>query len=184
VGRLDKYKGQEYLLDALKLSLEQGRPHRLVLVGDGPLRPALHARAVHLGIADRVVFAGARVDVAPFLALADCFALASTEEGLPGSVLEAMSMATACLATASGGVSEVILDGKTGFLARPGDAGALAQKLADILEDPEGSKAVGRAARELVERDFTVEHMVRRTEAMYEDLMGGLGTPSGREPGA
>jgi glycosyltransferase involved in cell wall biosynthesis len=182
VGRLDKYKGQEYLLEALNLRMAQGRPHRLLLVGDGPLRSALHAKAVRLGIADRVVFAGAQDDVAPFLALADCFALASTEEGLPGSLLEAMSMTTPCLATASGGVAEVILDGKTGFLARPGDAGALSQKFGEIFEDLERSKAVARAGRELVERDFTVEQMIRRTEAMYEDLLDGPGTPSGREP--
>lgn len=178
VARLDKYKGQVFLLEALKLSVEQGHPFRLILVGDGPLRPALEAKAANLGIADRVVFAGARNDVAPFLALADCFALASTEEGLPGSVLEAMSMTSPCLVTQSGGVAEVIVDGKTGYLVPRADPEALAQKFADILDHPYSAVAVGRAGRELVERDFNADQMVQRTEAMYESLVGAVrGSP-------
>lgn len=182
VGRLDKYKGQEFLLKALKVAVEGGRPYYLLLVGEGPLRPDLQDLAKALGVSDRVVFAGAQDEVAPYLALADCFALTSTEEGLPGSLLEAMSMTTASLAVEVGGVGEAIVNGETGYLTRSLDAKSLAGRLADILENRAEAKTVGRAAREQVQREFSVERMVRDTELMYEKLVAqtGLGAAGGR----
>lgn len=178
VGRLAKYKGQEVLLAAC--ALDRTGQYRLVFVGDGPDRPALEARAAALGVAARVVFAGARNDVAPFLALADCVALASTEEGMPGSVLEAMSMARPVVATAVGGVPEAIEDGGTGLLAPPGDPGALARAIAAMLADPARAQAMGRAARDRAERAYAMDRMVRETQAMYETLVaGGAGAPRG-----
>lgn len=147
VGRLDKYKGQEFQFQAVKMVTESGFPCRLVLVGAGPLRAALEARAARLGISDRVVFTGPQDDVTPFLALADLFVLSSTEEGLPGSLLEAMSMRTLCLATNTGGVTEAIVNGKTGYLVPPADPRSLAEKLREILEDPGKSEDVRSAAR-------------------------------------
>ena len=182
VGRLAKYKGQEILLEAC--ALDPGRRWRLVFVGDGPARAAVGARASALGIAHRVVFAGARDEVAPFLALADCVALASTEEGLPGSVLEAMAMARPVVATAVGGVPEAVADGVTGVLVPAGDAAALAQAIAAVVADPARAQAMGLAARERAERDFNVDLMVQRTEIMYETLMGVRGEISPGEPKA
>lgn len=173
VGRLDKYKGQEYLLEAC--ACERTRPYRVILVGEGPMQPALEARASALGIADRVFFAGAREDVTPFLARADCVVLASTEEGMPGSILEAMAMARPVVATAVGGVPEAVTDGVTGYLVPPGDSSALARAIAAILADPAKAGVMGRAARERVERDFKVEPMVHKTELMYETLVGRHG---------
>jgi glycosyltransferase involved in cell wall biosynthesis len=170
VGRLDKYKGQEFLLEAC--ARERTRPYRLILVGEGPMRPLLEAQAAGLGITDRVFFAGAQEDVRPFLARATCVALASTEEGMPGSILEAMAMARPVVASRVGGVPDAVTDGVTGYLIPPGDVGALAQAIASVLADPEKAEAMGRAARERAERDFDVELMVRKTEVMYETLVG------------
>ncbi len=179
VGRLDKYKGQEFLLKALKVAAEQGHPFHLILVGEGPLRPHLEEQAKVLGIRERVVFAGPQHEVGPYLALADCFALTSTEEGLPGSLLEAMSMTTASLAIDVGGVSEVIANG-TGYLVRSPDPKKLAEGLGQILENPEHAKAVGQEARRRVEAEFSVEQMVKKTEDMYETLVGPrMGDPAG-----
>ncbi len=169
VGRLAKYKGQEVLLNACRLD-RQGS-YRLVLVGDGPMRPALEASAARLGLAGRVIFAGALDNVAPFLALADCVALASTEEGLPASLLEAMAMARPVVATAVGGVPEVIEDGVTGRLVPPANPAELGQAIAAILADPVRAHAMGRAARDRVDQAHSVDRMVRDTEAMYETLV-------------
>ncbi len=179
VGRLDKYKGQDFLLQALHLATKSGRPYRLILVGDGPRRQELEDMAKSLGIRDRVIFKGAQEDVRQYLALADLFVLASTEEGLPGSALESMSMKTTCLVTPTGGVTEAILDGKTGYVAQR-DPVVFADSMSRLLENPEENNAVRQAARDQVEQYFNVESMVRRTEQMYEALVaahpvGGMG---------
>lgn len=177
VGRLDKYKGQEFLLQAC--ARERTRPYRLILVGDGPMRPALEAHAAALGIVDRVCFAGPQEDVRPFLAQADCVALASTEEGMPGSILEAMAMARPVVATAVGGVSEAVIDGVTGYLVPSGDVGALAAAISALLADPAKAKGMGQAARERAEQAFNVQLMIRKTEAMYETLLASRGAAGG-----
>ncbi len=173
VGRLDKYKGQQYLLEALKIAVERGRPYRLVIVGEGPLRGALEEQAKTLGITDWVDFVGAQEKVAPYLSLANCFALTSTEEGLPGSLLEAMSMTTASLAVNVGGVREVIRDGRTGYLVNSPNPTAIAEKLSYILANREEARTVGEEARRSVEEKFDLGQMIKRTEEMYQTLVRG-----------
>ena len=173
VGRLDPYKGQEDLLQALSRlqGLGKGRRLKLILVGDGRFREKLQQMATSLGLADSVSFVGAIPHVAEALACADLFALPSTEEGLPGAVLEAMAMAKPVVATAVGGTPEAVKDGITGILVPSRDPEALAKAIEALLQDPDQARAMGQAGRRRIEEHFPVERMVAETEQLYEELI-------------
>ena len=178
VGRLAAYKGQEFLIRAMPEVLRAEPQVRLVLVGDGPRRAEFEELATTLDVAGRVVFAGEHHDVASILAGADLFVLPSTEEGLPHALLEAMAMGVPSVATAVGGVPE-LLEG-CGALVPPGDPGALARAILDLLKDRERALAWARAGRESVCRSYSLDRMVEATDAMYRALLGRRGlTPDG-----
>lgn len=149
------------------------------LIGDGPTRPAIEAEAARLGVGDHVRFLGVRTDVPELLAGADALALASRWEGFPLTVLEAMRATLPVVATDVGGVAEAVADGRTGFLVPAGDDVALADRLARLAADPALRTALGREGRRRFEASFTLEHMMRRTLAVYEDVLG----PSARGVG-
>ncbi|MBI4635717.1 MAG: glycosyltransferase [Candidatus Rokubacteria bacterium] len=174
VGRLDRYKGQQYLLEAVAI-LGRERPNiRLALVGDGRFRPRLEAQASALGIGPRVIFSGALADVRRALAAADLFVLPSEEEGMPGAVLEAMAMGLPVVATAVGGVPEIVVDGETGMLVAPRQPTALAEAMGRVLEDPALAGRVGCLGRRRVVEEFSIERSVALTEKLYARLAGGL----------
>jgi glycosyltransferase involved in cell wall biosynthesis len=167
VARLDAQKGIPVLLDAVASVPDAA----FVVAGDGPDRAALEARAVSLGLADRVRFLGHRRDVASLLAAADVLVLPSLYEGLPLSVLEAMIAGVPVIATAVGGTDEVVRDGETGTLVPPGDASALAAAIRRVLGDRERSSRLADAARALVAREHSVEAMVASVSRLYETLL-------------
>jgi len=117
----------------------------LVLIGDGPLRGDLQARAARLGIAERVFFAGWRDDVPAWLSALDVLAMTSITEGLCTTILDAMAAGVPVVATAAGGIPELVADGQTGYLAPVGDVAAIARHLEHALADPEQARA--RATR-------------------------------------
>jgi glycosyltransferase involved in cell wall biosynthesis len=153
VGRLKAPKDFSTLLRALA-QLEPGA-FTVRIVGDGPEREALEEEAHSLGLAD-VQFLGERNDVPAQIDDADVFALASRSEGLPVSVLEAMAAGLPVVASAVGGVPE-LLDEGTGRLVPPGDPAALAEALQGVLADPGLRSRLGRAARARVEERFDLE---------------------------
>ncbi len=135
VARHAMMKRLDVLLDAYACS--PGRPQdRLVLIGDGPLRAELEARVDRLGIADRVVFVGHREDAAVLVGGFDLFALTSDTEGLPRSVIEAMSAGVPVMSTLVGGLAEVVEDGITGRTIPTGDPEAIAAVLTELRGDP------------------------------------------------
>lgn len=133
VGRLTEQKALPVLLEALRSVPDA----RLVLVGDGPERIELDRRAHELGIADRVELAGARPrdEALRYLAGARATVLPSAWENLPHAAVESLSVGTPVVATAVGGVPEVVLDGTNGLLVPPSDAPALAAALQSLLDD-------------------------------------------------
>jgi glycosyltransferase involved in cell wall biosynthesis len=110
-------------------------------------------------------------DVRGFLAALDALALPSHHEGLPNAVLEAMAAGLPVVASAVGGMPEQVIDRQTGLLVPPGDAGALAQALASLASDPQGAARMGCAGRARVERDFSLQAMVRGAEELYASLL-------------
>jgi glycosyltransferase involved in cell wall biosynthesis len=170
IGRLSSVKGHADLLEAAARVVARRPRTRFVLVGDGPLRAELEAHARRLGLGERVVFAGVREDVARVLALLDVVVLPSHTEGLSNVLLESMAMARPLVATAVGGNRDVVEDGVSGRLVPARDPEALASAIVDLLENPEGARAMAAEARRVVERRFTRQGMVRAHEALYLGL--------------
>ncbi len=174
VGNIRPYKGHRTLLAASEI---MGREHPDVLtvsVGGekfpGDLE-ALRAEARQKGLAESVRFLGRRDDARAFLAAADIVVNPSDVEGLPVAVLEAMALGRPIVATAVGGVPDLIINEKTGLLTEPGDANGLADAIGRLLARPDWATALGAEAKVAVERDHGLEPMVRAVEQVYEETL-------------
>ena len=168
VARLNTDKGHVHLLEAAALVPDA----RFVFVGEGPERETLEALARRLGIADRVAFLGNRDDVPQLLASCDLFVLPSLYEGLPISILEAMAAGKPVVATAIGGTSEEVVEGVTGFLVPPADAGALAAGIRRVLCDEALALRLGAAGRVRAAAEFSSASMVRGVVSVYDEVIG------------
>jgi len=166
VSRLDPAKGIDVLIRAMPC-VENAT---LVIVGDGVERALLEKLAGELGVSRRIVWAGYQPEVYNLLPAFDVFVQPSRFEGLPTTVIEAMAAGLPVVATAVGGTPEVVEDGVTGLLLPPADPAALAKAINHLLGDPPLRLALGRAGRERAARQFSVEQMVRQTEALYIEL--------------
>jgi glycosyltransferase involved in cell wall biosynthesis len=157
VGRLTEQKGMHVLVEVLGLLRERGIDCDLVIAGSGPEAQRVRARAAALGLADHVHLEGStgRARLGALYRGCAVFALAAVQEGFGIVNLEAMSCACAVVATRSGGIPEVVRDGETGLLARPGDPLDLADKLAALLADPARAAEMGRRGRARVAGQFT-----------------------------
>jgi glycosyltransferase involved in cell wall biosynthesis len=169
VARLSPEKGHLILLDALAALHRAGRSFHCTLVGDGPMRQELESRAAALGLDGRVSFAGAQppAKVAGYYAEADAVVLASFGEGIPLVLMEAMSHGRPVIATWVGGIPELVVPGKTGWLVPPGSVDALREALEDWLSDPERARALGREGRAAVQRKHRIEVAAERLEALF-----------------
>lgn len=171
VGRLSNEKGHGYLLSALALLAEIApRAFRLNLVGTGPSRASLEERANSLGIASHCSFFGAHADVRPFFAEADAFVLPSLSEGSPNVLLEAMASRLPILASAVGGIPELV--GDTGMLVPPANPQALASGLLTLMNNHEEADRLAQKAFERVCRRFTPERYTHRMLALYRQILG------------
>ena len=166
-GRLSPVKAQAALLRAARRILNERPDARILLAGDGPLRAELIATARRLGISHACVFAGARPDVHDVIAAMDIFALSSLHEGTPIALLEAMALQRPVVATAVGGVPEVVTDRLNGLLVPAGDEGALAEACLMLARDPERAAAFGAAARHTVTLRFSHEQNGRAVLNLY-----------------
>ena len=118
-------------------------------------------------------FLGVRADVADILRASDVFVLSSRVEGNPLSVMEAMAAGLPVVSTAVGGVPELVQEGATGLLVPSEDAGALAQAMQALVDDPVRRQAMGEAARQHAVAHFDIRHTVRGYEQLYESLLKG-----------
>jgi glycosyltransferase involved in cell wall biosynthesis len=169
VARFYPQKNHQTLLEAFA---RMARPEtRLLLAGDGDLRPALVAQAERLGIAARVHFLGRRDDVPELLAASDVFALASLWEGNPLSVMEAMAAGLPVVSSRVGAIDELVTDGENGLLVAPGDAPALADALDRLAGDAAMRRAFGVSARRRAQLDFDHRVMTTRYEQLYVRLL-------------
>jgi sugar transferase (PEP-CTERM/EpsH1 system associated) len=167
VARLEPVKDQASLLRAFEKVGAALPEARLVLVGDGSLRGALEDQARRPGLQGRVTFLGRRADIADLLPLFDVFALTSTSEGLPLTVLEAMAAGLPCVSTAVGAIPEAVTEGQTGLLVPPGDSDALAAALTRLLRDPGLRRKMGQEGQKRARAHFDLKAMTKRYEDLY-----------------
>lgn len=167
VARLDKLKGLGYLIEAASIVPEAV----FFLAGDGPERANLEAKARELKVEDRVIFLGQRNDIPELLNSCDLFVLPSLLEGLPLSVMEAMSAAKPVIATDIDGINEVIIDGENGLLFPPADSKALAERIKLLLSDNELARRLAVSGKERVSRDFSAERMIEEVTGIYRDII-------------
>ncbi len=172
VARFDPVKGLDVLVRAFAQILARRPDTQLLLVGDGPEAPRLRELARALGLAERVVFAGALKDAARGLPALDLYVSASQREGLPLALLEAMACGLPVLATRVPGNVDVVNDGVTGVLVPPGDPDGLARAAVELLEDPARRRALGEAGRERVESHFALSRLVTEMRDLYREAAG------------
>jgi glycosyltransferase involved in cell wall biosynthesis len=170
VGRLVPIKRPEVMLRALALAREHGAQARIAVVGDGELRPALEELSRTLGCADFVRFLGYRRDLGAIAAASDAALLSSDNEGTPVALIEAAAAGRPAVATAVGGVRDVVVDG-AGLLAPPGDVAALAGCMVRLTEDPELRIRMGERAREHVRGRFTAARLLSEMDSLYTKLL-------------
>ena len=196
VARLEPEKGHPTLLEAWPAVLAAVPNAHLLVVGEGSQRDLLHAQADSLGLLGgrapspsspgmrqlayvsdgsrpdpSVVFTGRRDDVPAVTAALDVAVLPSYREAQGLSILEAMALSRPVVASAVGGIPEMIDDGRTGLLVPPRDAGALAAAIVRLLSDAQFAARIGRAGHDLVHERFCVEQMVRAVETIYDDAV-------------
>lgn len=175
VGRAQEVKNQQALVDAFirlrALLPEQAVRLRLVIVGDGPLLPAIKAKVEAAGIADKVWLPGARSDIAALMHTFSVFTLPSIAEGTPVTILEAMAIGLPVVASRVGGIPEVVIDGETGLLVPPSDDQALAEALAIYCRAPEQAKRHGAAGRERIEHQYSMNAMLSTYAKLYDSLL-------------
>lgn len=174
VGRLSPEKNTELLVQAFANGPARAGQAHLLIVGDGPSRSILQDAVDDLGVERRVHFLGHRSDVPSVLAAADVFALSSKWEGNPLAILEAMAASKAVIATAVGGVPELIRHRDTGLLVPPGNVGLYAKGLVELMRDVRMRGEMGTRAALYAQRHFSAATMARRYESLYRELLAEL----------
>lgn len=176
VGNIRPHKGHSNLIAAAALLRHRAADVQIVSIGgekvEGDLE-RVRAEAAQAGADEVVRFMGRRPDALSFVAAADGFVNPADVEGLPVAVLEAMNLEKPIVATAVGGVPDIIFDEKTGLLVEPKDPPALANAILRLVDDRGLATELAGNARELVERDFSLDAMVRANEAQYDVALGG-----------
>lgn len=180
VARLAPRKGIAEFLQACRQVADQWPQAHFVLAGDGPLREVAHSLREQLGLRDELHLLGAVESARELIAALDCLVVASTSEGSSLVAMEAMACGKPVVATRVGGVPEVVVDGETGVLVRPGEATALAEGIAALLRSPERRRALGERGRRRAVEHFDLRLMLERTRQVYADLLRGELQPGGR----
>jgi glycosyltransferase involved in cell wall biosynthesis len=177
VGRLAAEKGLETLIDAWPLVRSVHANARLVLIGEGPERPALEVRVLHRGLSlgpgQAVELPGAVPDAIPTLRDADLFVLPSREEGMSIALLEAMALGIPSVASSISGNRCLISDFKHGRLAPPNDPEGLACVIREQWADFDRAVHMGCAARSRVEREFSIQGIARKHLELFQEIVRG-----------
>jgi glycosyltransferase involved in cell wall biosynthesis len=167
VGRLAPEKRPDLFLETAAVVRKRRCDVQFIVIGGGPEHSRLLELRRQLDLDDTVVFEGYVRDVAPTLRTLSVLLCCSTNEGTPRAVLEAMSAGVPVVATAVGGIPEIIDDGKTGVLIPPGDAEAAAEAILDVLADVARARDYAAAARHRVNTRFSIETMRSEVDAVY-----------------
>ncbi|MCD6360386.1 MAG: glycosyltransferase family 4 protein [Armatimonadetes bacterium] len=177
VARLTPWKGHKTLLRAWARVIERIPQARLLVVGEVAFwqdgyEQQLRALAEELGVAGHVVWLGFRDDVPDLLRLCNLLVLPSVNEPFGRVIIEAMAVGLPVVATSSGGVPEIVVEGETGLLVPPGEPEPLGEAITEILAAPERARAMGSAGRERALQRFDVRRVAAQVEELYSELLG------------
>lgn len=183
VGRLVPFKGQAVLLEALAALRGAGIDASLTLIGEGPSRQKLELLVDRLGLAGNATFAGAvgQDEIRSYYAAADVFCLPSFAEGVPVVLMEAMAMRLPVVTSGVMGIGELVDDGESGLLARPGRVDELTAALERLARDPGLRARLGARGREKVVAEFDVRESGRRLAQMFA-AASGAALPTSADP--
>jgi len=171
VGRMVPVKGYNLFLNMAKIILKSNPEAKFILAGDGPLKPELEKKAHELGIDKNVLFPGFRDDVADIINSLDVFVITSYHEGIPMALLEAMTLKKAIVATAVGGINEIIEKNISGVLTDSGDARALAEACLKVLNDADFKARLEAAAELRVKTEFSLSSQKNQVLNLYTNLI-------------
>jgi len=175
VANYGPVKRHDLLIDAFAALRREGHKLRLVMIGEGPMRPELQQQIDALGLGGLARLYGRVTDPKPMLSLFDLIVQASRSEGLPNALLEAAAAARPIVATAAGGSGEVVIDGVTGLLVPVNDVDAITSAMRRMILDPELRLRLGHAARERADTTFGMGRFVGEYAALYEQLADARG---------
>lgn len=170
---MSNFRPVKRVLDVIRIfhRVYQDHPARLVMIGDGPERPAAERLVRDLELHHRVTFTGAMPDAAKLLAQADAFVLPSDGESFGLAALEALACGVPVVGALAGGLPEVVTDGETGILEEVGDVLRMGGRLADLLGDPAALDACRQAARRRVEEHYRTDRVVPKYEELYRKVL-------------
>lgn len=184
VGRMEAVKDPLNLVRAfifaLRIAPAARQRMRLVMIGDGALYAEARELLAAAGVDKLAWLPGTRGDVPMVLRGLDCFVLPSRAEGISNTILEAMATGLPVIVTNVGGNPELVEAGRTGEIVAAADAEALGQRMLQYMQDPEAARAAGRAGRTRVEREFSLEAMLRRYRRLYDGLLVATEARAGR----
>jgi len=171
VARLEPEKGHRFLIEAFPGVLERAPRTWLAIVGEGSLADELRVQGAALGspARDRIIFTGRRDDISALTADLDIAVLPSLREAQGISILEAMARRKPVVASAVGGIPEVLTDGVDGILVPPGDSEALAEAIGRVAKSPSLREQIGEAGYRTVVQRFSIDAMVRRVQEVYDE---------------
>lgn len=170
VGRLSREKDHLTLLDAVNRLRNRLSPY-LLIVGDGPERPRIERKIRALGLEEFVYLTGQQQSAEPYYGIADAVILSSLSEGSPNALLEAMAAGVPVVATAVGGIPEIVTHGEGALLVKPGDAGSMADSIARVLENRAIAESITAQARQLIRERYGPERRMRRLVEIYRELV-------------
>jgi glycosyltransferase involved in cell wall biosynthesis len=171
VAQLIERKGHRYLLQAIPDILKTLSNIRFLIFGKGPIEKELREMSRHLGIEDKVIFAGFREDLERILGCLDLLIHPALMEGLGVSLLQTAAAGVPIVGTAVGGIPEIVHDGVNGCLIPPGDVPSMVDAATRILKDRELARQLGEGGRRIVKEHFSIEAMVEGNIKVYREVM-------------
>jgi len=181
IGRFNPEKGQGIFLKAMKKVVQHCPDVKSLLIGDGPDQAELKRYCRENGLIDRVVFLGYKENIADYYQILDLLVLPSLSEGLPNTLLEAMSFGVPVLASSVGGIPEII--GKdNGVLVPPNNHEALADRMIELLQNESLRKAIGSKGRSNLYPRFAPDHRVEKIVGLYQELLSSRSWGNGPTP--
>lgn len=170
IGRLSEQKGMSYFIEAAEITAKAHPEARFIIVGDGEESEQLHAQVKAKGLQNKVLFLGYRNDIQNVMSQLDFVVLSSLWEGLPLTPIEAYSVGKTVVGTAVDGTTEIIRDGIDGYLIEPRNPMQLAEKMNELIENPEMRESMGIQAMKRYQDEFSFEKLSERYIAFYEGL--------------